>query len=414
MNVSPPLDSSSALSPLVVGGGPASAALVLALAGRGLRASVVDPRGVSSSTNTLCAFADQLPSAFVAEHFERTIVVTSAGEVDLGRPYARVDSTKLAAAAADNCAVVVDSVVSLAPGGRGVITAGGIIDAAVVVDASGHRPLLVDRQPAPAAFQSAFGLLVRGRDASLPPGTALFMDWRSSGVDDGGPPSFLYALSGHDGRLLLEETTLASTTAVAPALLKARLQERLRRRGTQLDENIADEEVLFPMGGGLPRRHQAVAAFGAAAGLVQPVSGYSVARAFAAAPRVADVIFAGIAQQKSPLQIADDVDGALWPASARAVHALQRYGLAALCGFSAADNDAFFGAFFELPARQWRGFLDGDDDVGATRSTMWRLFRDLSPRLRRRLVRGPSFKDTFDVIFTAMGSGLTAVGGSPS
>jgi len=374
--------------------------MALALKERGQPVTVVDPAGMARSPNTLCAFADQLPAAFVGASFARTVVVTSAGELDLRRPYARLDSAALANAAAAVVDVVADRVEGLVVGGRGVVAGGVSVGGAVVVDASGHRPVLVEREAANAPMQSAFGLVVRGVDAALPPGTALFMDWRTSGVDDGGPPSFLYALSGDDGRILLEETTLASTTPVSSLVLKRRLLERLRRRGTRIDEVIDEEHVAFPMGAGLPRRHQHVAAFGAAAGLVQPISGYSIARAFAAAPVVADAIVAGVVGGADPVDIAADVDAVLWSAQARRVRALQRFGLSALCGFDAADSDAFFSAFFALPTTQWRGFLDGDADLAATRSTMWRLFRDVPGRVRRRLATGAGFSETVDALLS--------------
>ena len=374
--------------------------LALALHARGRRATVIDPAGLSSSPNTLCAFADQVPVAFRAEEFPTTVVVTEEGELDLHRAYARIDTARLARDAAGVVDVAIDHVNGSSDDGRLVRTGRGTFDAGVIVDISGHRPLLVAREQGTQTMQSAFGLIVRGVDDALPPGTALFMDWRSSGVDDGGPPSFLYALSGSDGRLLLEETTLASSAPVSAALLKRRLAARLRRRGTRIDVVVDEEHVAFSMGAGLPRRRQAVAAFGAAAGLVQPVSGYSIARAFAAAPAVAAAIDAGMGREAAPIDIADDVNEALWPPPARDVRRLQRFGLSALCAFDAAENNAFFAAFFSLPADQWRGYLDGDADVTAIRATMWRLFRAVPARIRRRLVTGARFTDTVDALLS--------------
>jgi lycopene beta-cyclase len=357
----------------VVGAGPAAVSLAAALQRRGQLVTVRAPGGLKPQGHTLCAFVDQLDDAVIGDRFPRCLVETDAGTVDLQRAYARIDDTHGRAALAEACTVL-----------------DGRVDAStvwptgeVVVDATGHAPVLLRRENAEQAWQSAFGIVVRGTDVQLPPGTALFMDWRGAGVDDGGPPSFLYALSGDDGRLLLEETTLASWSPVPTAILRTRLEARLRRRGTVIDQVLGDEVVCFPMAGGLPRRGQHVAGFGASLGLVSPVSGYSVARALALAPVVADAIVAADADG-----VGDAVVDAVWTPEARSLRTLQRFALTAACGFSQREASAFFGAFFALPAPQWRGFLDGTDAVKQARSTMLTLFSTVTSSLRFRLMAG--------------------------
>jgi lycopene beta-cyclase len=261
--------------------------------------------------------------------------------------------------------------------------------------------------------QSAFGLLVRGRDAELPPGTALFMDWRSAGVDDGGPPSFLYALAGDDGRLLLEETTLASSAPVPFDLLERRLRARLGKRGTVIDDVLDTERVCFPMGGGVPRAGQEVAAFGAAAGLVMPVSGYSMARAFQAAAPFATTIADGLRGGRTSTQIVADVTNVQWTRSAQHLRTLQRFGMSAMCSFDAADANAFFAAFFALPSHLWRGFFDGTGSVADAQRTMWQLFRQVPSRVRLRLAGGARLQDSVAVVFSMAGQKLASAGGSP-
>jgi lycopene beta-cyclase len=321
----------------------------------------------------------------VATLYPQTLVAGAGGSADLGRAYARLDPESL---------VRLDGPTAVAARvtGRdavGLVTDRGTVAADVVVDATGHAPVLVRHTTTRPAFQSAFGLVVDGRDAELPEGTALFMDWRDHGIDDGGPPSFLYALS-RGGRLLLEETTLASWAPVPTAMLKTRLERRLQRRGTVIDTIVADEHVEFPMGGGLPERGQPVAAFGAALGLVSPISGYSVAQAFVHADVVADAI---IAARKRGEVIGDAVLDAVWTREARQRRRLQRFALRAACAFNQRDADRFFATFFALPAPRWRGFLDGTDDVVDVRRTMLALFGAVPAPLRLRLVAGAASAD---------------------
>ena len=385
-----------AFPPVVVGGGPAATGLAVALAARGLRPTVVVPGRLRPSEATLCAFADELPShvpGLVEERFERTVIDSGDGLIDLGRPYARVSSKALVAAASAVADVVDARAVAVEDAGRVLRTDAGPVPAGVVIDATGHTPAL--RRPAARssstkpALQAAWGIFVDGEDDGLPPGTALFMDWtRPDDDDDGGPPSFLYALSFADGRLLLEETSLAARPAVSFELLERRLRRRLRRRGTRVRRVLAEERVLFPMQGPLPAPGQPVAAFGAALGLVQPVTGFSVARSLRVADVVADAVVAGLAAGVDPTAMADAAGDAVWTPEALARRRLQLFGLDALCAFDADDARAFFRAFFALPRAQWTGFLDGTLSSSSLRRAMLDVFGAVPPAVRLRLLRG--------------------------
>ncbi len=386
---------------MVVGAGPSALALARGLIARGLRPTLVAPGGHDVGGDaTLCAFVDEVaqtspPPGFVADVFARTIAHTGQGAIDLQRPYARLAPGALARAVGPDVDVVDDRVVSVADDGRSVVCVGGrALPAAFVVDASGHQPALVRRAGSsrPPAQQAAFGVFVDGKDAELPPGTALFMDWRTpfgpDDVDDGGPPSFLYALAFDDGRLLLEETSLAASPAVPFDVLEKRLRARLRRRGTQIAREHAVERVLFPMQGALPLPAQPVGAFGAALGLVQPVTGYTVARSLRAVDVVADLIVDGVRNRRDPRAISAENLARVWTHEARARRRLQLFGLDALCSFDGEAARAFFTAFFAQPQPAWRGFLDGTLPATDLRRAMWRLFAAVPASVRLHLLRG--------------------------
>lgn len=386
----------------MVGGGPAAWALCRGLVQRGQRPIVVAPASAARADEaTLCAFVDEvtgsppLPSGFVADVFPRTIVDTGDGAIDLARPYARLSPAALARSMGGAVDVIDDHVATVVDDGRAVTTAGGrTIHAAFIVDASGHQPVLVRKAglARPSAQQAAFGLLVDGSDEQLAPGTALFMDWRSpfgpGDVDDGGPPSFLYALAFDDGRLLLEETSLAASPAVPFDVLQRRLLARLRRRGTRIRRERGVERVLFPMHSALPLPAQPVGAFGAALGLVQPVTGYTVARSLRAVDVVADVVVGDVNAGRAPLAVAEALTARVWTPEARARRRLQLFGLDALCAFDGTAARAFFSAFFAQPAPTWRGFLDGTLPSADLRRAMWRLFATVPSSVRLHLLRG--------------------------
>lgn len=78
---------------------------------------------------------------------------------------------------------------------------------------------------------------------------------------------------------------------------------------------IHEEEWSYiPVGGPLPLTTQPVTAFGAAANLVHPATGYSIARSLREAPALAEAI-ARILEGRQPVgATAHDVWQALWPA----------------------------------------------------------------------------------------------------
>lgn len=77
-------------------------------------------------------------------------------------------------------------------------------------------------------------------------------------------------------------------------------------------KKVHDEEWSYiPVGGPLPNVHQGVTAFGAAANLVHPATGYSIVRSLREAPALADSI-AQVLQ--TPAMSADMTAHAVWDA----------------------------------------------------------------------------------------------------
>lgn len=256
----------------------------------------------------------------------------------------------------------------------GAVQAGRVdpdaIRARLVVDARGADPAV-----ATAAWQTAFGVVLDTvpNTLDLAADIPTLMDWRPAAGD--APPSFCYVVPVGDG-WLVEETVLAAVDEVDPAVLRSRLERRLGSDGPTLVAGaVRAEEVRIPMG--LPPRRTVGVhlAFGAAAGYVHPATGYSVAAALRAAPRVARAIADG----RDPAE-------AIWPRPHRRARALHDYGLAALLRLDAHDTASFFDAFFELPVERWAGYLRVDTTPAAVAGVMGRVFRRAPWRVRRRLV----------------------------
>ena len=298
---------------------------------------------------------------------------------DLGREYAVLDVPALRAHLDRELDRAGVEVRAGRAGPGGIALADGTTPIArMIVDAGGHRqPLGGQRRATTAAEQTAYGVVVDEAAAAplVGPGEALFMDWRPDHGEPGAP-TFLYAVPLGGGRVLLEETSLARRPGLPRPVLRRRLHARLARHGVAVPDGAAVEHVRFPVD---TPRHDApdVLGFGAAAPLVHPASGFSVATSLTLAPLVAGALARG------GLDAARDV---VWSARARAVHRFRRIGLEALLRMPPAAVPDFFEVFFALPPRHRWAYLGGRDDLAGTVAVMGALFGRSGWRLRARLV----------------------------
>ncbi|GGP61934.1 lycopene cyclase family protein [Saccharothrix coeruleofusca] len=333
---------------VVVGGGPAGRALAAACARRGLDTALVDLRPDRPWRATYAAWADELPEGAPVAVTAKARAFTTAEHV-LERDYAVLDNHRLRLLPPEVVVVRGKVVERTATGVR--LADGRFLGARVVVDASGARGGAVE--------QTAVGVVVSEADAEpfVARGEAVVMDWRRPPDARTPDPTFLYAVPLGPDRVLLEETSLARAPGLPLAELRLRLHARLAAHGIR--PPAEEERVRIPMDA--PRAHSP--AFGAAAGLVHPATGYSVATSLRWAPAVAEAIATGAR---------GDV---LWSPSAKTVHALRRRGLAVLLGLPPNRVPEFFRVFFDLSGEDQRNYLSQHDDLRGAMRAMTALFR---------------------------------------
>jgi lycopene beta-cyclase len=363
----------------VLGGGPAGRALASACAESGLGTTLVDPRPDKPWTSTYGAWSDELPDGVpIAARAPVTRAIGTEHHV-LDREYVVLDNTRLQVLhpsvhveAGKSMSITLDahsSSVRLADGRT--------LTAKLVVDATGAPP------SRGRVEQTAAGVVVSAAEAEpvLGDGEALIMDWRqpvTTGVDW---PTFLYAVHLGPDRVLLEETSLARRPGLPVAELRTRLASRLKAHGVPL--SATEEQVRFPV----DLHRSTRLAFGAAAALVHPATGYSVATTLALAPQVAAAI--ADALPKGPRAARAAAKQVVWSPAAKVVHTMRRHGLRALLAMPAEQVPEFFDLFFRLPDELRRSYLSDREDVAGATRAMAELFRHAPWRLRKTLVLAP-------------------------
>lgn len=399
---------------VVAGGGPAGWSLAGACAERGLDVVLVDPRPDAAWRQTYGLWTHEAPSDLpddvVAACGRGVVVAVRTHQLD--DYYAVLDTVALRRHLHHPAVRVVPGRVTGVPAGPpGVVLDNGThVRASVVADATGAAQALscsgpgrkvagIPRRDTPRtgrtgrrAEQTAYGVVVdRATAARVTDGRLLFMDWRPT---HGAPgwPTFLYAVPLDAERVLLEETSLARRPGLPLAVLRARLEARLRAHGLGTSEIPADrtgdtERVRFPVDSPRHVPPPGVVAVGAATPLVHPASGYSLAATLGLAPRVAEAVARALGG-RTAATAADAARAVTDSPAARVVHALRRRGLDVLLRMPPPDVPRFFDGFFAMPTRHQRAYLGAREDVAASVAAMTALFVRLPVRLRTHLVRG--------------------------
>lgn len=386
---------------IVVGAGPAGLALAAATAERGLDVAIVAPGCGDAPPRwapTYCAWADELAAVghadVVAHRWEHATVNLGAGRTHtLDRAYVLVDKQRLAERLYTRVPTRIDGTAASVTHGPAAseitLVDGRALSARVVVDAAGHRPVLLPARPsAPPALQTAVGRMLVGEGLPWPSDRALLMDFDPGPLgEDPSPPSFLYVLPLGPDRAFVEETVLAARPAVPAEVLRQRLDRRLAALGVVAETDGPEEWVHIPMGGDI-RTDPRVLAYGSVSGMIHPATGYLLPRALGAASRTADALVAGLtAPGGSPAAAVAAANAALWSPDHRRRRALYRFGLEALLAMNPATTRGFFHAFFLRPRPEWAGYLSDTHDAPALRAVMWRLFAGASLGLKWNLAR---------------------------
>lgn len=382
---------------VVAGCGPAGRWLAAALAERGLDVAIVSPTWHRPWPNRYAGWADELAAwdlPFDVEFDAADVYVPEQRRVD--RRYVRVDRDAFRAQVDARLARVPSYVARVArvdPNDARVhLDDGRSIACDVVVDATGRGHIA---RPSGSAtrFQTAYGVEIDVNGCRLPSDAMTLMDFRA--VRDAAwevRPSFLYAMPLSGRRWFFEETILVGGP-MRPESLRSTLAARLAALGVDLDRaTVHDEErCVIPMdtppldagapiegGEGLPGADRDsegsafVVPFGASAGYVHPATGYSLGTTLRRGARVADAIADVVARR--PAQSAAILRDAVSTPTESRLHRVYGFGGEILSTMGSDDVQAFFRAFFALPADKRDRFLAGTLPRPELASAMWGVF----------------------------------------
>jgi lycopene beta-cyclase len=393
---------------LVIGAGPAGTMIAAALSDQGLLVQGLTATPLRSVwPNTYGIWRDELEALgltdLLSHAWDDCVSYFSQGQVAHDRAYGLLDKRKLQNYLLDRCEKgqvewvegAAQSIKHLADHSCVVTASGQELVARIVVDASGHNPVFVERSyPYPIAYQSAYGIVGRFSAPPVPDKQFVLMDFRSEHLSAQAkaqcPPTFVYSMPLGDGVYFVEETSVASAPAVGFDVLEQRLRSRLQSQGISVLEEHEVERCLFPMNLPMPRFDQPVVGFGAAASMVHPASGYSIGAQLRRAPDLARAIAQALkAENPSPQTVAQAGWQGLWPQDRLRKYYLYRFGLEKMMRFDEARLTHFFDTFFELPKAQWSGFLADGMTSPELVVAMLRLFAAAPNDVRWGLMQFP-------------------------
>ncbi|XP_064948063.1 lycopene epsilon cyclase, chloroplastic-like isoform X3 [Musa acuminata AAA Group] len=384
--LSPISSAASTLDLIVIGCGPAGLSLAAESAKKGLQVGLIGPD--LPFTNNYGVWEDEFKDLGLESCIEHvwhdTIVYLDSNDpILIGRAYGRVSRHLLheellrrcqeygvmyldskvekIIEASNGCSMVVCDKDLMIPCRLATVASGAASGKLLEYDVGGPR----------VSVQTAYGVEVEVENNPYDPSLMVFMDYRDyvknkQKCPEAEYPTFLYAMPMSSTRVFFEETCLASRNAMPFDLLKRKLMSRLDTMGIKVLKVYEEEWSYIPVGGSLPNTEQKNLAFGAAASMVHPATGYSVVRSLSEAPTYASVIATILKKEIFPDQnsMISNINNpsmlawrTLWPQERKRQRSFFLFGLALILQLDIEGIRTFFQAFFQLPNWMWQGFL---------------------------------------------------------
>ncbi len=365
---------------VILGSGPAALCIAAELANQSLNIKCISTKSPYDKwNNTYGIWASELEAlgleSLLSHRWEKTVSYFGNGVDEIGNvptkhkfDYGLIDREAFQDTLLKRCKGIKwvnDTAIEIytTNGVSEVVCKSGLhIKSRLVIDASGHKSKFIKRPISKeVAQQAAYGVVGKFSSPPVNKDQFVLMDYRSDHLDKkelSESPSFLYAMDLGNDIFFVEETSLASFPPLSFDYLKNRLNNRLQKRGIFIENIIHEENCLFPMNLPLPLRDQPILAFGGAASMVHPASGYMVGSLLRRAPMLASKLKIYLQDPSlSSIELAQKGWKVLWPYELIQRHKLYQYGLKRLMSFDEKMLRSFFLNFFQLSTKEWSGFL---------------------------------------------------------
>ncbi len=381
-----------------MGGGPAALCIVAELVEHGLSVTAISTHSPDQPwPNTYGIWAEELEDLGIASllghRWSNTVSffgdgVDSKGNAPINHnfDYGLFDQKALQTSLLERCQMVswlvetAEKIEVLSQNTKVFCKSGNVYETRLLIDASGHKSKFIKRPfRGEVAQQAAYGVVGRFSSPPVDKDQFVLMDFRPNHLNQEErkePPTFLYAMDFGKGIYFVEETSLACSPPLDWNILKARLNSRLSNKGLEIKEVVHEEYCLFPMNLPLPERTQPILAFGGAASMVHPASGYMVGALLRRAPALAKHLAKAISIKPNldSASLAKEGWKVLWTNELVQRHRLYQFGLTRLMSFDENRLRLFFATFFRLPRKDWSGFLANTLPLPKLIIVMLRLF----------------------------------------
>ncbi|CAJ2638069.1 lycopene epsilon cyclase, chloroplastic [Trifolium pratense] len=382
----PPISIGDVLDLVVIGCGPAGLALAAESGKLGLKVGLIGPD--LPFTNNYGVWEDEFKGlgleGCIENVWKDTVVYIDNKEpILVGRSYGRVSRHLLHEELLRRCVESgvsylgsrVERIVEASNGHNHVVCEYDTVVpcrlATVASGAASGKLLQYEVGGPKVCVQTAYGVEVEVENNPYDPNVMVFMDYRDymkknvQSLEDK-YPTFLYVMPMSPTKVFFEETCLASKDAMPFDLLKQKLFSRLNTMGIRISKTYEEEWSYIPVGGSLPNTEQKNLAFGAAASMVHPATGYSVVRSLSEAPEYAKVIATILNESNTGDTVTRErikenpsmrAWNTLWPQERKRQRSFFLFGLALIVQLDIEGTRTFFRTFFCLPEWMWQGFL---------------------------------------------------------
>lgn len=394
------------LDVIVLGAGPSGLSIAADCAERGLRTLCVAPKPDARWEAVYGVWPASLAGLDLGEPFEHywhdaQAILDGKRSHRLGAPYAKLHNDRIQARLRARFeraggqfelgrAVGIEHTAS---GSSVSLVAQTVRSARIVIDASGAGSTLLERMPmrARSTLQDTYGILGKVRRHPFDPAQMVLMDYRDEwlrrSTERADAPTFLYAMPFSDERVFVEETSLVQTQPISTAIMKARLEARLRSLDIEFEEVELVERGRIAMASPMPKLGQRVVGFGAAANMVHPATAWHVGLALQTSPLLALTLARHLsAPGASPADAAIAAWDVVWPLKRRLALPFHLLGGAILAETSMDEQREFLDAFFRTAKQAWGPFATWELDVLGMQRSLSPVFGAASLKVKKRML----------------------------